>query len=105
MGFLDIFKSFFAGGEGEDKYGYWVHVRCNRCGEAVRTRIDLRNDLSALDDGGFVVHKTLVGKGLCFERIEVTLTFGERRNVVGEEIIGGELITADEYEQLSTTGE
>jgi hypothetical protein len=101
MGFLDIFKPLFSGSEAQDKYGYLVYVRCNRCGEPIKTRIDLRNDLSAGDEGGFVVHKTLVGKGLCFERIQVTLEFGERRNLISEEIEGGEFITAEEYEELA----
>jgi len=106
MGLLDVFKSMFGGGESQDRYGYQVYVQCNRCGEAIKTRIDLRNDLSALDDGsGFVVHKTLVGKGLCFERVEATLTFGERRNVIDQEISGGKFITEEEYEALTAADE
>ncbi len=100
MGFLDTIKSALSGQGGTDKFAYWVHVRCNRCGEPIKTRIDMRNDLSLLDDGGYVVHKTLVGNGLCFQRIDVKLTFGEARNLVDEQVVGGELITADEYDEL-----
>lgn len=95
----------FAGGETQDKFGYWIYVRCNRCGEGIKTRIDIRNDLSAVDDGGFVVHKVLVGKGRCFQRVEVKLTFGERRDLADEEIQGGEFITAAEYDELTAAGQ
>ena len=105
MGFMDVFKSMFDQRGAPDKYGYLIYVQCNRCGEAIKARIDMRNDLSALDDGGFVVHKTLVGKGLCFQRVEANLTFGERRNVVSQEISGGNFITADEYEALTAADE
>lgn len=96
MGFLDGLKSLFAGGSGGDG-GYYIYARCRRCGEALRTRVNLRNDLSADESGGYVLHKTLVGGGRCFERIEVTLTFGGSRQVTNREISGGEFITAEDY--------
>ena len=99
MGFLNSLKSMFSGNDDSyEKNAYWIYVRCKRCGEAIKTRIDLRNNLTPLDEGGYIVHKTLVGNQLCFERIEVTLTFGEHRQVVGQEISGGEFITAEEFE-------
>jgi hypothetical protein len=98
MGFLDSMKSLLGGGEERDEAGYWVYVRCRRCGEAIKTRIDLSHDLSPQDEGGFVVRKTLVGDQLCFERIEVTLTFDENRQLAGREIMRGDFITAEEYE-------
>ena len=97
MGFLDSFKSLFSGGEGQDKTGYYVYVRCDRCGEAIKTRIDMRNDLSHLEEGGFVVNKTLVGSQRCFERIEVKLTFDGNRKLIEREIKRGEFITPEEF--------
>ena len=98
MGFLDSLKSLFTGGGGSDESGYWVYVRCRRCGEAIRTRIDLRNDLSPNDEEGYTVSKTLVGDRRCFERIEVTLTFDENRRLLGQEIQRGDFISAKEFE-------
>lgn len=98
MGFLDSMKSLFSGGEERDDTGYWVYVRCRRCGEAIKTRIDLKNDLSRRDEGGFGVSKTLVGNQLCFERIEVRLTFDENRQLLEREIVRGDFITAEEFE-------
>lgn len=98
MGFLDSMKSLLGGGEERDEVACWVYVRCRRCGEAIKTRIDLSHDLSPRDEGGFVVRKTLVGDRRCFERIEVTLTFDENRQLAEREIMRGDFITAEEYE-------
>lgn len=103
MGFLDSMKSLFGGGGERDETGYWVYVRCHRCGETIKTRIDLHNDLSPLEDGGFTVSKTLVGSQRCFERIEVKLTFGENRQLVEREIVRGAFITAEEYEAVHSS--
>ncbi len=101
MGFLDSMKSLFGeGGKGRDEAGYWIYVRCNRCGELIKTRLDLNNNLTPHDEGGFIARKTLVGDGskLCFERIEVSLTFNQHRQLVDQEITRGEFITAEAFE-------
>ena len=59
----------------------WVYVRCAGCGEKLRTRISLNNDLS-IDFGEgenqdiYICRKTLVGNQQCFRRIEI-LIFGQ----------------------------
>jgi hypothetical protein len=98
MGFLDPLKSIFAGGGEQQDDGYYIYVRCRRCGEVIKTRLSLLNDLSMADSGGYVVHKTLIGNQLCFERIEVTLTFDEHRRLVDRQISRGEFITAEDYQ-------
>ena len=98
MGFFDSLKSIFAAGGG-DADALWIYVRCKRCGEVIKTRIDLRSSLSMADAGGYVANKTLIGGGqLCFQRIEVTLHFNESRQLVDREITFGEFITAEEYD-------
>ena len=105
MGFLDSLKSIFAGGGGEAD-ALWIYVRCKRCGEVIKTRIDLRNSLSMSDAGGYVVNKTLIGGSqLCFQRIEVTLHFNENRQLVDREITFGEFITAEAYGAAQSAGE
>jgi hypothetical protein len=101
VGFLDSLKSLFSGGGSQQEAAYWLYVRCRRCGEVIRSRIDLRNDLSLSDGGGYSVSKTLVGSKLCFQRIEVTLTFDDERRLVDREISGGEFITAEEFESAA----
>ncbi len=96
MGFLNAIKSAFSGG-GVDN-AYWLYVRCNRCGEAIKTRIDTRNDLSLQDDGSYTARKVLTGNRHCFERIDVTLTFDSQRRVTDREINRGVFISAEEYQ-------
>jgi hypothetical protein len=109
MGFLDGLKKAFggkpAGGGsafGGDEWVYWVHAQCQRCGEPLRARIDLRNELSE-DDGAWMVRKALTGSGkyYCFQTVDVTLRFDrDKKNVVESETTGGKLITAEEYPAL-----
>lgn len=78
---------------------YWFYVRCGVCGETLRGRVDMRNELSLRDDAdGFFVRKTLIGSGRCFNPVKVTLYFDSNRRLVDREIQGGEFIEADEYE-------
>ena len=81
----------------------WLHVSCNRCGEAIRVRIDRRYDVASnlLDPGeegpAYTVHKDVVGDR-CFQRISVTLGFDRRMNIVERQIQGGKLQTEAELE-------
>ena len=105
MGFFDSIKSLFGGsseGEQSDKV-YWIYVRCRRCGEVIKTRLDLLNNLSPNDEGGYTASKTLVGNHLCFERIEVILTFDEKRRLINRDISRGDFITAEEYEAAQSS--
>ena len=74
----------------------WLHLTCERCGEAIRVRIDRRYDVASnlLDPGeegpAYTVHKDVVGDR-CFQRISVTLGFDRRMNIVERQIQGGKL--------------
>ncbi|UCC85863.1 MAG: hypothetical protein JSV81_13485 [Anaerolineales bacterium] len=103
MDFLDTLKSLLEGGQARDRTGYWIYVRCGRCGEAIKARVDLYNDLSIREKGDFRANKTLVGSRRCFERIEVMLTFNQNRRLSGREIVGGDFITAGEFEAAESS--
>ena len=81
----------------------WVYVRCDKCGETIKTRIDLRHDLTPnySDEGrvtDYVVRKVLIGSQRCFEPIEVKLTFDPQHRLTSREIAGGQFISREEYE-------
>ena len=81
-----------------DPIAYWVTVRCTRCGEIIRTRVNLSNDLSAEYDSprsGYVCRKVLLGESRCFQQIEVVLKFDENRKLVDRVISGGEFVVQD----------
>jgi hypothetical protein len=69
---------------------YWFEVRCDRCGETLRGRIDMRSELSARDDAdGFLTRKTLIGGNRCFNAIETVHYFDASRRLIQREIQGG----------------
>lgn len=103
MGFLDSIKSLFDPSGSGQEAGHWIYVRCGRCGEVIKTRLDLRNDLSPRDEGGLIARKTMVGNQLCFERIEVTLIFDDNRQLVERQIAGGDFISAEAYEAAQSS--
>ena len=100
MGFFDKLSNLFSSPGGGGNRAYWIYARCNRCGEKIRARVDLSNDLS-LDYGGdqttYFTRKVLIGEGRCFERIEVRLTFDMDRKRINREISGGEFISEEQF--------
>ena len=73
-----------------DKKYLTFHVKCNRCGEILEGRVDLDNDLSLNDEGnGYFARKGLTGSNLCFQQIEVELTFDSSRQMIEKTITGG----------------
>ena len=72
-----------------------VVVRCDACGRTIRTRLNLLNDLSELDQPGhgaqYFVRKTLVDDR-CFRRIGAEFHFSRERRLISSEVIGGTLL-------------
>jgi len=94
---MGIFKRiadlFSPSGGGESAYTY--KVQCNRCGEVIEARVDLRNDLSAQYEDGdtyYYTRKVVMGEGRCFQRIEVEMTFDEKRHLRDRQIQGGKFV-------------
>jgi hypothetical protein len=98
MSLFNRISSLFTGSTPKARSGaFEVAVQCSRCGEVIRARIDLINDLSAEygeGDGESSYHcrKVLIGKQGCYFPIEVMLKFDARRNLVGHQIPGGALL-------------
>ena len=98
MGILNKLLSQFSSPSKADSDALWVAVKCKRCGEVTRARIDLRNDLSIQYDeaGGmptYFCRKVLMSEGgHCFQRMEVALTFDPNRKLVNREVNGGEFV-------------
>jgi hypothetical protein len=110
VGLLDSIKKMFGGGSeapASGDRGVYYFVRCDRCREALKFRVDPLWDLGAADGGGYVVTKHIIGQK-CFKTVEVVLTFDDRRVESERQIYGGTFITPEEYEQataLKTTTE
>ena len=101
MGFFKKLSGLFTGAKSlDDASALWITVRCNRCGEVIHARVNLYNDLSVVyDDDGthYYCRKQLIGEGNgelpCFQRIEVELTFDEKRKLISKDISGGQFLT------------
>jgi hypothetical protein len=98
MAFLRrLFKALGGGPAGREADSLPLAVRCNRCGEVIRARVNLRNDLSPdYGDGDgaltYVCRKVLMGQERCFQQIEVTLRFDANRNLIDRQVMGGEFV-------------
>jgi hypothetical protein len=107
---MSFFKRLFGGRSGgapradpADRHAFYVHVRCNACGEPVRVRINREHDLSGEYSGAgdsptsYHVHKEVVGRD-CFRRIGLDLTFDGQRRPTEQSATGGTIITREEFE-------
>ncbi len=89
-----------------DRPGTFVYVRCVRCKEAIRVRIDPANDLAQEFDGkgdmpvGYSTTKGVVGKS-CFRTINLTIRYDRGRREIDRQIEGGEFISEEEYASLA----
>ncbi|HEX9029803.1 MAG TPA: hypothetical protein VF823_11565 [Anaerolineales bacterium] len=95
MSFFKKLSTLFFGSQRGEDYGYWLSVKCNRCGEVIRARIDLRNDLSLNYEEGeapYFCHKTLIGSQHCYQPVEVELKFDANRKLVERQAQGGQFV-------------
>jgi hypothetical protein len=98
-------RLFSGGGRRAPDTALWLHVRCKRCGEAIRIRVDRRYDVASEwrnpgEPGpAYTMHKDIVG-ARCFQRIAVDVGFDARMQMVEQRVTGGDLLTADEYAAL-----
>ena len=81
----------------------WVYVRCHKCGETLKTRLDLRHNLTPNYSAegrvaSYSSRKVLIGSQRCFEPIEVKLAFDPQYRLTSREIAGGQFISREEYE-------
>ena len=90
MGFL---KKLFGGGTPSSSSDFYTFsVRCDRCGETIEGKVNLSNDLSLDDEGGYHVRKVLMGSGRCFQQIEVILKLDTSRKLLEKQISNGKFV-------------
>ena len=96
MGFFKQLSELFTPRPKTDQWVLWLNVICNRCGETIKGRVDLRNDLSIQygEDGSvtYYTRKVLMGEGHCFQRVEVELSFDKDHQLMDRKISGGKFV-------------
>ncbi len=99
MDFFNRIKSAFAGG-GVSSPILWLYVQCNKCGTPVAVRVNLFNDPSIDDQGGYILRKEIMDNK-CFRLMSAELRLDDSRRIKDQTIEGGKFITRQQYEQLS----
>lgn len=102
MGLFKKLSGMLSPSPKEDDRAYWLYVQCDRCGEKIKARVDLYNDLSPIyNETGitYFCRKVLIGQGRCYQKVEVEMTFDEQRKLASREIKWGRLISQQEFEQ------
>ncbi|HHY58067.1 MAG TPA: hypothetical protein GYA08_21835 [Chloroflexi bacterium] len=100
MGFFAKILAAFTGKAptGGDRY-LPLYVLDHRCREPISGQIDLLNELSLAEEGGYYVRKVLhtAGKRRCFSQVEVQLWLDGKKQITRHEVQGGRWLTAAEY--------
>jgi hypothetical protein len=110
VGLVDALKSMLGlggggAGGGLDRGLYW-YVRCNRCQDVVRVRINMANEVSELSDepdpdGGEIAAtnpnaRYAIRKGVvdskCFRPMQLTILFDGRKREIESGVQGGEVV-------------
>lgn len=93
---------FGRGGSEPRDNGMYYYVKCAKCGEKIRVRVDRVNDLAQDYDGGgdnptgYSASKGVVGKK-CFRVISLSIRYDGSRRETTKSCDGGEFISAEEY--------
>ena len=99
MSFLKKLGSLFSA-PARDNRSLWLYVKCDKCGEIIKGRVDLYNDLSIqFEDSerkSYYCRKVFVGSNRCYQPIEVKLSFDKNRQLLDEEIKGGKITNEEE---------
>ena len=91
MGFLDK----LLGRTAQSKV-LWLYARCGKCRSLVRVRVNLLNDLSIDEDGGYILRKEIMDNQ-CFQLMQAEVHFDEHRRVASRDLSGGEFISEEEW--------
>jgi hypothetical protein len=96
MSLLKKLRSIFSMPGGDSRI-LWLYIQCDKCGEVIRGRVDLHNDVSVQygESGGgtsYYCRKVFIGSDRCYQPVEVELYFDGKRNLMQQEISGGKFV-------------
>jgi hypothetical protein len=103
MSFLKNIGKIFSTRTAEPGRAIYLYVRCNKCGEKLRARVDTYNELTPDYNGNsdqpssYFSRKVLIGEKLCYQPIELRLKFDRNHKLVNQEISGGKFIGEEEF--------
>jgi len=81
----------------------YLFVQCTKCGEKLRARVDVWNELTPDYDGksdaatSYHCRKVLVGENKCYQPVELRLKFDKNHKLLEKTILGGKYIDTAEF--------
>ena len=85
----------------------YLIVQCNKCGDKLRARVDLWNELTpdysenSDTPTSFQCRKVLIGENRCYQPIELQLKFDKNHKLVEKTIMGGKYIDEVDFASLT----
>ena len=82
----------------------YLYVQCSKCGEKLRARVDVWNELTpeyngkSDDAASYFCRKVLVGEKHCYQPIELRLKFNKNYKLTDKTVMGGKFIDQAEFE-------
>lgn len=100
---MNFLKKLFGSGGGSPVHregnSAYYYLKLDRCGEVMRVRVDMNNDLSLNDESsGYWVRKMITSSNYKCPKAEITLYFDTNRRLDKSEIQGGHLVSREEYD-------
>lgn len=102
---MQFLRNLFGGSGGKatsredgDSAGFYFYIKPHVGEEIVRLRINRANDLSLSDDGNTYWVRKIVRGRTWRQNVEVELYFDKNRNLSNSEVMGGKLVTREEYD-------
>lgn len=93
-----------SGSAADDSSATYYFLKCDKCGEIVRVRVDRRWDVEQRFEGsgdgtsGYGCSKEVIGKS-CFKMMKLSVEFDLQYHETSRELRGGTFVTREDYEQ------
>jgi hypothetical protein len=103
MSFLKKLSKILSSPPPRTERAFYLYVKCNKCGEKLRARVDAWNELTPEYDGksddpaSYTCRKVLIGENRCYQPIELKLKFDKNHKLVEQQIFGGRYIDQEEF--------
>jgi len=104
MSFLKSLRKVFSSPPPRTERAFYLYVQCSKCGEKLRARVDIWNELTPEYNGksddaiSYFCRKVLVGEKQCYQPIELRLKFNKNHKLTEQTIMGGKFIEQAEFE-------
>lgn len=94
---MNFLKKLFGGGDKKPAdSGVYLYIRCDKCGEVIRIRLEPKYEFVAQDDGSYRSRKVIIGSQ-CFTRIDATFHFDPQQQLLNADLNGGQLVDESEW--------